>query len=410
MPTSAAADMPSSTDGFLDRLLEAVHAELDGAVALRHHLHATAEPSHAEEATAATIAAALPVRAVTAAGTGRLARVGDSEGWAVAVRAELDGLPIQERTGAAFASRDGVMHACGHDVHASALVALVRAAHRLAGELPAPLLAVFQPSEEAYPSGAELLDREGALGDRVRAVVGAHVHPDVPWGSLAVDDGPVNASSDVLAITIEGSETHAAYPHMGRDAVLALADAIVTLHTQAGRRLDPLAAAVGSVTQVRAGTAENAIPGEAQASVVVRALSPADRALLLATVSEVMGAVARAHGCEARVRLTSGEPVLDNDRTIVAAARALAPQCGFVLAPRWRSCGSDDLAYFGTTAPLVMAFAGLAGAPGFVPRPLHHPEFLPPDAAVGAMARALAVLYVAAAQCPLPKAKEDTRT
>ena len=161
----------------------------------------------------------------------------------IAVRAELDGLPIEERTGAPFAATGETMHACGHDVHMAALVALTRAAHGLAEALPAPLLAVFQPSEEAYPSGAQQL-AEGPLGARApAAVVAAHVHPELRWGAVALDPGTVNASCDAFEITVEGEPSHGAYPHHGRDPILAIAQVVVALHAQVSRRIDPLSPA-----------------------------------------------------------------------------------------------------------------------------------------------------------------------
>src|SRR5580704_8734533 len=180
----------SPTAGLLGKLLEGIEQEMPHAVELRHRLHAQPELAHAEEWTAAAVAQELPVACATVAGTGRIARVGPAgdatEGRSVAVRAELDGLPIEERTGAPFSASGGAMHACGHDVHMAALVALVRAAHTLGEELPAPLLAVFQPSEEAYPSGAEQL--AGPLAELAPiAVVAAHVHPELPWGAVALD-------------------------------------------------------------------------------------------------------------------------------------------------------------------------------------------------------------------------------
>ncbi len=185
--------MPQSTEHSVEALLEAIERELPLAVALRHRLHEHPELAHAEEWTAAAVARELPVACTTVAGTGRIARVGPAEdateGKAVAVRAELDGLPIEERTGAPFSASGGAMHACGHDVHMAALVALARAAHALGEELPAPLLAVFQPSEEAYPSGAEQLAREDLAKLAPGAIVAAHVHPELPWGAVALDRG-----------------------------------------------------------------------------------------------------------------------------------------------------------------------------------------------------------------------------
>jgi amidohydrolase len=349
------------------------------------------------ERTAATIAAALELPCQTAAGTGLLARAGDGAAPIVA-RAELDGLPIRERTGAPFAATGEAMHACGHDVHMAALVALARAAHALREELPRPLVAAFQPSEEAHPSGARQL-AEGELAALApAAVVAAHVHPELSWGSVALDAGVVNASCDLFAITIAGEPAHGAYPHHGRDPVLALSEAVLALHARLGRRIDPLRTASLTVGVLEAGGAENVIPAQARARGALRAYDHADRLELRALVEEVAAGVAAAHGCRARVELSHGEPALANDPRIVAAGRELLAHAGMRGAPPWRSVGSDDFAFFGELAPVAMAFVGLDGAEGFARRPLHHPELLVPDAAVGAVARALAVLYVAACE------------
>jgi amidohydrolase len=402
--------MPRSTDdALLGRLLAAIEHELPRAVELRHRLHAEPELAHAEQRTAASVAAELPVASEAVAGTGLFALVnlggsapapaaGGGFGIApVAVRAELDGLPIREHTGAPFAASGEAMHACGHDVHMAALVALARAAHGLGEALPAPLLAVFQPSEEAYPSGAQQL-AEGPLAALApAAVVAAHVHPEQRWGTIALDPGTVNASCDAFAIVVEGEPSHGAYPHHGRDPILALAQVVVALHAQASRRIDPLSPASLTVGVLEGGSAENVIPARACARGALRAHATQDRLALREMLAEVAGAVAAAHGCRASVELVPGEPALENDPGIVARARELLTRADLTTAPEWRSCGSDDFAFFGALAPVAMAFVGLDGADGFSPRPLHHPELLPPDAAVGAVARVQAVLYMAAA-------------
>jgi amidohydrolase len=393
--------MPSPTEQLLARLLGGLERELPAAVDLRHRLHAQPELAHAEERTAAAVEQELPVASTTVAQTGRIARV-DQAGagpgaGAVAVRAELDGLPVRERTGAPFQAAGDVMHACGHDVHMAALVALVRAAHALAEQLPAPLLAVFQPSEEAYPSGAEMLARGELAALAPAAVVAAHVHPELPWGAVALDPGLVNASSDSVEITVEGEPSHGAYPHHGRDPILALAQIVVALHAQVARRIDPHGPVVLSVGVIEGGSTENVIPSRARARASLRAHRPEDRLALREMVQEVVAGVAAAHGCRGSVELIPGEPALRNDPHIVAHARALLGGAGLQVAPEWRSCGSDDFAFFGALAPIAMAFVGLDGAEGFAPRPLHHPELLPPDSAVGAVARVMAVLYLAAA-------------
>jgi len=405
--------MPRSTDEPLARLLAGIERELDLAVELRHALHRNPELAHAERRTAASVAAELPVACEAVAETGLIARVqidrgatqaGDGDAGAfragaVAVRAELDGLPIDERTDVPFASSNGAMHACGHDVHTAALVALVRAAHELREDLPAPLLAVFQPSEEAYPSGAEQLADGELAALAPAAVVAAHVHPELPWGSVALDPGAVNASCDAVQITIDGEPTHGAYPHRGRDPVLALAHVVVALHAQVGRRIDPLSPASLTVGVLEGGSAENVIPARARARGALRAHRQEDRQALRELVDQVVAGTAAAHGCRGSVQLVPGEPPLVNDADIVAGARELLAGAGFQVAREWRSCGSDDFAFFGALAPVAMAFVGLDGAEGFRTRPLHHPELLVPDAAVRAVARTQAVLYLAAARC-----------
>ncbi len=434
-------DATTRPDDPLASLLAGIDRELPSAVALRRRLHADPELAHHEHRTAAAVAAELPVPCTAVAGTGLIAQIGDprarastqiggpsaradtdkgiGEGSAgagpiaihddgsagpgpIAIRAELDGLPVAERTGASFSANGDAMHACGHDVHMAALVALARAAHGLGESLPAPLLAIFQPSEEAYPSGAEqiaaALAGPSPPAPKPAAILAAHVHPELPWGAVALDPGPVNASCDYVAIEVHGEPAHGAYPHLGRDPILALAEIVVSLNALVTRRIDPLHPATLTVGVIEGGSAENVIPALARARAALRAYRPEDRLALRALVEEVAHGVAAAHGCRADVELSPGEPALDNDPSIVADARALLPEAGFMLAPEWRSYGSDDFAFFGAYGtPLAMAFVGLDGALGFTTRPLHHPELLPPDEAVGAVARTLAALYVAAA-------------
>jgi amidohydrolase len=387
------ADDTSVAVDFLRMLLHSLEEELPRAIELRERLHMIPEPSHGEHATSGLVAEALGTRSVeSVARTGLLACVGPLE-EAVAVRAELDALPIQEETGSFFAATNGFMHACGHDVHMAALAALFWAAGKIKGSLPKPLLALFQPSEEAYPSGADLIVREGVLEEKTGAVVAAHVHPDIPWGSVSVEAGPVNASCDNLRIIVEGSGGHGAYPHRAHDPILALSQSIVALQSLVSRRLNPMHAAVFSVGWLRAGSAENVIPDAAEAG---GTLDPADRQPLREIAREIVENTARAHGCAARVEVTEGEPATVNDPALAEAALALLPEAGFEPAPAMRSCGSDDFGFYGQTAPTLMLFVGLEGAPGNPNVPLHHPRFLPTGEAVGAVARTQAVAFAAA--------------
>jgi len=225
--------------------------------------------------------------------------------------------------------------------------------------------------------------------------VAAHVHPDVPWGSVSVESGPVNASSDNLRVVVEGSGGHGAYPHRAHDPILALAYSIVALQSLVSRRLNPMHAAVFSVGWLRAGSAENVIPA-AEAGATLRALDPADRQPLRKMVREILENTAKAHGCVARIEVTEGEPATVNDPALAETALALLSEAGFEPAPAMRSCGSDDFGFYGKTSPTLMLFVGLEGAPDTPNVPL-HPRFLPTGEAVGAVARAQAVAFAAAA-------------
>ena len=396
IPRKLASGTCVSTE-LLRALLGSLEVELPLAVMLRERLHGSPEPSQEERGTATIVAEALGNGDVSSvARTGLTTTVGPARGKAVAVRAELDALPIKEETGVPFAATNGLMHACGHDVHMAALVALFRAAGRLGDSLPRPLVALYQPSEEAYPSGADLIVREGVLAKETGAIVAAHVHPDVPWGSVSIEAGPVNASCDYLRIVVEGSGGHGAYPHRAHDPILALSHAIVGLQSLVSRRLDPMHAGVFSVGWVRAGSAENVIPRVAEAGGTLRTLEPEDRVPLRKAARGLVENTARAHDCAARVEVTEGEPATVNDSALAEAARPLLSEAGFKLTPAMRSCGSDDFGFYGRVAPTLMVFVGLRDGPGVEPLPLHHPRFLPPNEAVRAVARAQAAAFAAA--------------
>lgn len=381
---------------FLSRLVQLVDEEIPGVVALREQLHTTPEIGFAETATARTVAEAMDDPGITVAGTGRLYRVAGEEGPGVGVRAELDGLAMTEATGARYASRNGRMHACGHDVHLAALVALTRAVRRVPErELPALFVAVCQPSEERHPSGALAMADEPQVAASVDTVVAAHVHPDLPWGAVGTEPGAVNAAADAAEILVEGVAGHGAYPHRTRDPVLALAQVVVALHGLVGRRIDPVHGAALTVGRLDAGTAENVIPAEARASATLRALDGTDQATLRSAVREAVVGIAQAYGCTGTVRFTKSEPPLVNDEAFAAHAKTLAGSAGLETAPPWRSCGGDDFAHLSRLGPALMVFVGLDGAPGFQANPLHHPHFLPPHEAIRTVARAQALGYAA---------------
>jgi amidohydrolase len=386
------AEAPGQPAGGLAPALTALlAAELPAAIELRHDLHQHAELSGAEARTAATAAAALGAPdAPAVAGTGRLIRIGPRAGPAVAIRAELDGLPITEESGAPWASTNGAMHACGHDVHLAALAAVGRAARQ--AELPAAVLAVLQPREETSPSGAQDIAGDASFrAQRPAAMIGVHLQHQFPAGTVAAAAGTVNAATDDFEITVTGTGGHAGYPQLAADPVLALCQSVVALQHLVSRRIDPTHAAVVSVGALRAGQAANVIPATATAAGTIRTLAAADREFLRAAVPETVADTCRAYGCHGAVTLTPAEPALVNDPALTAACQPLLRDAGFRVDTEFRSCGADDFSYYSAVVPSVMLFVGSG-----TPVSLHHPRFRPPDDAVGQVAAAMLAGYLAA--------------
>jgi amidohydrolase len=380
------------SDASLDTALRAALArELDEAVRLRHHLHAHPELSGSEHRTAATVAAALGAAdAPAVGGTGRIVRIGPQSGPCVAIRAELDALPVAEQTGVPWASPAGAMHACGHDVHLAALAALARAARGV--ELPAGLLAVLQPREETSPLGApDIVASPAFAAQQPRAVVGAHLQPQLPPGTVAAAAGTVNAAADEFEITVEGTGGHAGYPQLARDPVPVLCQVVLALQQIVSRRTDPKHAVVVSVGVLEAGRAPNVIPGTATARGSLRALDESDRTAMHTAVHEIVEHTCRAQGCRGTVTIVEGEPALVNDEALAAASWPRLREAGFAVDTSFRSCGADDFAYYSRSAPTLMLFVGAGG-----PVSLHHPRFLPDDGTVGQVAAVMLAGYLGA--------------
>jgi amidohydrolase len=406
------------TERWVEALRAAVRAELPAAVALRHDLHRHPDLSGSEEATTERVRRALgPVAVQPVAGAGMLVRIGGDGpgdghdgGPVVAVRAELDALPVTEATGVPWSASGPRMHACGHDVHLAALTALGRAMGRPGIGVPVPMLAVFQPREEAYPSGAlDIVSSPEWKSHQVRAVVGAHVQPLLAPGTVAATPGAINAAVCNTAITVTGSGGHAAYPHLTQDPVLALSEIVVSLQQTVSRRISPVHAAVLSIGQLQAGTAPGVIPASARAAGTLRALDPADLATLRETVTDVARAVARAHRCQVSVSFELGEPVLVNDERLASGTRDRLAGSGVSLAPDLRSCGADDFSYYTQAYPGLMMFVGTANIGQAAAVSLHQPVFCPSDQAIADVADALIAGFATAAGVLPPGGEQVSR-
>ena len=377
---------------------EELQGELDAAIQLRHRLHSMPRLSEDETETAAAVVAALGLGGGDrVAGTGRLLPVtmpddrGEPPAPAVAMRAELDALPIVEATHVDWRSRSGAMHACGHDIHLAALVAVCRSAARLA--LPLPLVALLQPREESADSGARDIVAEGRLAG-VGEVVAAHVQPRVPEGVIAVTPGVVNADTAEFTVTVRGQGGHSGYPHTVTDSVLALSAIVVALQQISARRIDPVVGVACMVTQLSAGAANNVVPGFATGSGTIRTMRTSDRDTARAALVDIAVQTASAYGCRAEVSFSSGEPALRNDPGLAGAAARIVQELGRPAITDFRSFGSDDFSHFGDHARCLMMFVGTGTASGS----LHDATYLPADDYVELVADALIAGYCAAAE------------
>jgi amidohydrolase len=349
-------------------------------VELRRELHAHPELSFKEEQTARRLTAALtdlePAAIDRVAGTGVVARIRGREKGApvVAVRGDIDALPIQEETGLPFASRnDGVMHACGHDVHASWAVG---AAHLLARD-PAvgDVLIVLQPAEETGSGALAILD-SGSL-DGAAAIFGGHVDRRFTTGQVVADPGPLAASADTFEIVLRGQGAHAARPHEAADPIVGAGALITALQTIVARRLNPAAAGVVTVGSVHAGTASNVIPDRAVLTGTLRAVEPAVRRTLHEEVRRVAEGIAAAHRLQADVRLELGTPPLINDgRATEWARRAVESVLGeSALVPLGiLNLAGEDFAHYLERMPGCFVRIG-AREPGGEIVPAHAPRF-----------------------------------
>ena len=369
--------------------------EMEALRALRRDLHAHPELAFQERRTADRLERALtevPGASVQrVAETGLVARIrGRDPGLPpVAIRGDIDALPIAEQTGLPYAStHEGVMHACGHDVHAAWAVG---AAHLLARD-PAPgdVLVVLQPAEEIGRGALAVLD-SGVL-DGVACIFGGHVDRRFEVGQVVADAGPLAASADTFTIELTGKGAHAARPHEAADPIVGAAAVIQALQTIVSRRLNPATPGVVTVATMHAGTAANVIPDRAVLGGTVRAVEAQSRQLLLDEVRRLAESVAGAHRLSARVELEMGTPPLVNPPRAAARAREAA---ACVLGERgvvplgFLNMGAEDFAYYLERMEGCFLRIG-AREPGGEATPAHSPRFAPAEDAIFCGAAVLA--------------------
>jgi amidohydrolase len=363
-------------------------------VELRRDLHRHPELSGKEVETQKRLERALRDAGVTemhrVAGTGLVARIAGTGGGAtVAVRGDIDALPITEATGLDFASQNtGVMHACGHDVHASWAVgaALLIARAPAAGDV----LIVLQPAEEIGKGAAAIL-ASGML-DTTRAIFGAHVDRRFEVGTVVAQAGPLAASSDVFEITLTGTGGHGARPHLATDPVVGAAALVLDIQTIVSRRLDPGTPGVITVGAIHGGEAVNVIPQSVVLRGTIRATTASARQLLVSELSRRAVAVASTHGLTATVEISEGTPALENSKdasgwAAQAAHATLGP--GSVLPLGFTNMASEDFAFYLERIPGCFLRIG-AREPGGAVGDVHTPTFVPAEEALFVGAAVLA--------------------
>ncbi|AOQ24921.1 putative hydrolase YxeP [Moorella thermoacetica] len=367
--------------GDLRAAAEALKPQL---VAWRRRLHQYPELSFEERETSALVAGVLRELGLQVrsgiGGTGVVGVLaGAGEGPGVALRADMDALPLQEDTGEEFASRyPGRMHGCGHDAHMTVVLGAAALLAERRQELPGPVVFIFQPGEELPPGGASRMLAAGVLDDPpVKAAFGLHVTAYLPVGTVGVRSGAIMASADNFTIKIKGRTSHGASPHLGADAIVAAAQAVLALQTIISRHLDPVQPAVLTVGTIKGGEKENIVAGEVTLTGTTRALNNVMRQQLEKDMRQVLAGVAAASGTEIDLDYLWGYPPLVNNAGLTELFRRVA---GEILGPDKvlelanPSMGAEDFARYAEKVPAVYFNLG-AAIPGAEPHPWHHPRF-----------------------------------
>ncbi|WNR42604.1 amidohydrolase [Paenibacillus roseipurpureus] len=360
-------------------------------VEFRRHLHRFPELSHEEVQTTAAIRDWLTEAEIRITDyqlqTGLIAEVGGLHaGPIVAIRADIDALPIHEETGLPFASQvPGKMHACGHDFHTAAVLGAALLLKGQEQDLKGTVRFIFQPAEEKA-QGAEQVIRSGAL-EGVSVIYGMHNKPDLPVGTIGIKAGPLMAAADGFVIEVEGTGTHAAVPEAGIDPIVTGAHIVTALQSIVSRNISSLESAVISVTRIHSGTAWNVIPEKAILDGTLRTFEESVRNLVIKRMEQVVQGVAAAYGTKATVRWIKGPPSVFNDQAFAQLASEAAEQTGLQVITPVPSPAGEDFAFYQKQIPGVFVFMGTSG-----PQEWHHPGFDIDERALPISARYFAIL------------------
>jgi len=400
----------------LERELAAVKDQL---IAWRRDIHQHPELGNRETRTAALVAKVLRDLDFDSVRTGIAytgvvgVLEGGKPGPVIALRADMDALPVTEQTGLPFASKVtttfrgetvGVMHACGHDTHVANLLATATVLSRLRADLPGTVMFIFQPAEEGAPEGeeggAELMLREGLFADlKPEAVMGLHVTSNLNTGRIGWRAGPLMAAVDSFTITVKGVQTHGSRPWQGVDPITTAAQIITGVNTIVSRQLDITdTPAVVSFGAIKGGIRENIIPDQVQMIGTIRTFQPEHRVQIFDRLKRTAESIAASQGATATVDIQEGYPVTVNEQRLtermLPTLRRVAGEANVVRIPL--TTGAEDFSYYAQQVPGLFVFVGVTD-PAIDPRKAptnHSPLFLVDEAALPLALDALVSLAV----------------
>lgn len=350
-------------------------------IALRRHFRMHPELGGEEYETQKKIIAelkAMGLKPRSAAGTGVIVEVqGALPGKTVAIRADIDALPVQDEVDQPYRSlNDGLCHACGHDGHTAMLLGLVKIFTALSQQLSGKVRFLFQPSEEKFPGGAEAMIADGAM-EGVAAVIGAHLWQPIPVGTIGITYGPMMASPDEFSITIQGKGGHGSMPHQTIDPISVGAQIVLALKAITGNDIKTNELAVLSLGSFKAGNVFNIIPDTAMLQGTVRSFSQEVREKVFARMEQICSGICAAHGATFTLDAVYGYPPVINDPLVSAAVaeagkEVLSEKGVIELQP---AMVGEDFSFYQQQAPGSFIFVGIGNADKGVVYPHHHPKF-----------------------------------
>ncbi|WP_016951787.1 M20 family metallopeptidase [Anabaena sp. PCC 7108] len=359
-------------------------------VEIRRHIHLHPELSGQEYQTSAFVAGVLSSSGLhVQEGVGKIGVIGELQGTkqndqVLAIRTDMDALPIQERSGLDYASRvKGVMHACGHDVHTTVGLGTAMVLSQIAAELGGNVRFLFQPAEE-IAQGANWMVKDGAM-DNVSAILGVHVFPSIPAGSIGIRYGALTAAADNLEIIIIGESGHGARPHEAVDAIWIACQVITALQQAISRTQNPLRPVVLSIGQISGGRAPNIIADQVQLLGTVRSLHPETRAQLPKWIEGIVSNLCNSYGAKYQVNYCQGVPSVQNDYALTQLLQSSAEEAWsseFIQVLPEPSLGAEDFSVYLEHAPGSMFRLGVGYKDRIINHPLHHPQFEVDESAI----------------------------